>query len=377
MSKAWTFQKPSQVRVLGADKAPHYVGWYEPDGRRKAQSCGVGFHGKKNAERLARKLEAELIEGTYQIKARSRKPWREFVEEYDRRVLTGLAGRSQYEALAALRHFQRIIKPIRVSSLSARHIADFIAARRQEGGIRKGELLSPATINKDLRHVKAALNMAREWGYLPATPKIRMEKVPEKVPTYVPPEHFAAIYQACEIAARWPEDQNYSPAYWWRALIVMAYMTGWRISALLALRRDDVDLGAGTALSRAKDNKGKRDQLVPLHPMIVEHLKRLPGFSPMVFPWGHGSRRIFSEFDRIQKAAGICLKGRRDHYGFHDLRRAFATMNAGRLTPDALQALMQHKDYQTTQKYIAIARQLNPAVEALYVPDLVRKAVGR
>jgi hypothetical protein len=36
-------------------------------------------------------------------------------------------------------------------------------------------------------------------------------------------------------------------------------------------------------------------------------------------------------------------------YGFHDLRRAFATMNAGQLTPDALQALTRHKSYLTTQ----------------------------
>jgi integrase len=80
---------------------------------------------------------------------------------------------------------------------------------------------------------------------------------------------------------------------------------------------------------------------------------------------------------RIQRAAGIRLKGRHDHYGFHDLRRAFATMNADKLTPDAVQALMQHKDYQTTQRYIATARQLNPAVEALYVPNVIaQKTVG-
>jgi integrase len=60
----------------------------------------------------------------------------------------------------------------------------------------------------------------------------------------------------------------------------------------------------------------------------------------------------------------------RQYFGFHDLRRGFATMNAERLTPDALQALMQHQDYQTTQRYIAMARQLNPAAEAVYAPDL-------
>jgi integrase len=74
---------------------------------------------------------------------------------------------------------------------------------------------------------------------------------------------------------------------------------------------------------------------------------------------------------------GCQAGGAKEHYGFHDLRRAFATMNAATLTPDALQALMQHKDYQTTQRYINMARQLKPAVENLYVPKLeVADAAG-
>ncbi|MDZ4780051.1 MAG: hypothetical protein SGJ19_07360 [Planctomycetia bacterium] len=57
-------------------------------------------------------------------------------------------------------------------------------------------------------------------------------------------------------------------------------------------------------------------------------------------------------------------------YGLHDLRRAFATLNAERLTGDALQALLRHKSYRSTKRYIAVARQLNRAIESLYVPEL-------
>ncbi len=52
-------------------------------------------------------------------------------------------------------------------------------------------------------------------------------------------------------------------------------------------------------------------------------------------------------------------------------------MNAPTLTADALQSLMQHKSYQTTQRYISMARQLNPAVQSLFVPVLKpAEAVG-
>src|SRR5436309_8057472 len=119
----------------------------------------------------------------------------------------------------------------------------------------------------------------------------------------------------------------------------------------MALRWPDVALDGATALTRAADNKGKRDQKTPLHPLVVEHLRKLVSFSLTVFPWPYRYRSLFTEFAALQKAAGVKPEGDKDHYGFHDLRRAFATMNADKMTPDALQFLMQHKDYKTTQRY--------------------------
>ncbi len=59
-----------------------------------------------------------------------------------------------------------------------------------------------------------------------------------------------------------------------------------------------------------------------------------------------------------------------------DSRVAFATMNAAGLTGDALQALMRHKSYLTTQCYINMARQMDEAVAVLHVPEVLRQGVG-
>ena len=83
--------------------------------------------------------------------------------------------------------------------------------------------------------MKAALRVAREWGYLHALPKFRMEKVPQKLPRYVTGDHFAAIYLACD-KAKMPKELPYPMADWWKGLIVTGYMTGWRISDMLGLR---------------------------------------------------------------------------------------------------------------------------------------------
>src|SRR5438094_524502 len=111
--KAWIYQKPAQVRELGKDKAPLYVGWYEPDGRRKGKWCGTGFLGKKNAKKLKEKIDAELLTGTYQ--AGQKKPWAEFRQEYEAKVIAGKAPATRECVVKSLDIFERIAKPRLVS----------------------------------------------------------------------------------------------------------------------------------------------------------------------------------------------------------------------------------------------------------------------
>ena len=80
-------------------------------------------------------------------------------------------------------------------------------------------------------------------------------------------------------------------------------------------------------------------------------------------------KQLYDDFNRVQTAAKVKPHGKL-RYGFHDIRRAFATMNAANLTPDVPQRLMQHADCKTTQKYINLARQMNPAVAILHVTPL-------
>ena len=196
-------------------------------------------------------------------------------------------------------------------------------------------------------------------------------------------ESFGRLYEACDTATKPRGMICFTPADWWRGLLVTAQMTGWRKSELLSLRWEDIDLERGTAMTRHSDNKGKRDDLVVLHPVVIDHLQPLNGFDPLVFPWCHHDRTLYTEFSQIQDVAGIHLPCRDDsphkctkachQYGFHDERRSFATMNAPNMTREALQALMRHKSPLTTAKYINIAQQLNPAVASLHVPDILQK----
>ncbi len=375
--KAWLFQKAEQLQKLGEEKCPWSVGWYDPDGNRRSQR--VGCHSL--AEKFRRKIEGQLAAGTYESRART--TWKAFRAEYEEKVADGMIPQTRQEMLRAINHFEKIVKPARLRGVKTQMIDKYIAIRRTQPGKNRKNTVSPATINKELRHIKAMLQVAVDWEYLPKRPKIKMLREPEKLPRYVTPEHFAKIYEACDSAVR-PKVDHYTPAEWWRALLCFAYMTGWRISEPLALRWDDVSLDEGTAVTRHADNKGKRDDRTRLHPVVVEHLRRLVdasiAHSPMVFDWPHHDRTLWLDFANIQKAAGIHLLcgERHEHtpachrYGFHDLRRAFATVNAETLSVNALQRLMRHKSYLTTKRYINMAEQATKAVDQLHVPDVLR-----
>jgi integrase len=373
MARVWVFQAFTHQQRFG-DAAPWSIGWYDPDGKKRSKKVGS----RSMAEKLARKTEGQLAAGLYQ--AESLKKWSDFRFDYEAKIVSGMAAGTRRVTLDALNHFERLLRPAKIRGITTQVIDDYVAKRRRERGKNPESKISVASVNKELRHLKAALRVAHEWGYLPLVPKFRMIKEPQKLVTYVTPDDFAKIYSACDTATL-PAGLPYPSCDWWRAFLVFSYMTGWRVSEPLAVRREDVDFASGLVLTRHGDNKGRRDEILRLHPCALQHLQAIVSFGPVLFPWPHNERSLWTEFGRIQRAAGIHVPCREEHkhtpachvYGFHDLRRAFATMNADRLTADALQALMRHKSYVTTKRYINMARQIDTAVGSLFVPDVLRQ----
>jgi integrase len=379
--KAWVFQYAAHVRKYG-DKASWYVGWIDPNGKRRAKGCGRGESGRKAASKLADKRHVELASETYGSKSKA--TWEEFYAVYQERVIDRAKNpQSAGTARRCLSIFRETMKPKLVRFIDSGIVEDFVAKRiKQAKDDRRS--LSMATVNRDLRYLRHALKCAKRWKYITEVPEFPFEKLEERLPTYVPADHFKAIYAACDAAKRPKRIPNVAPSDWWRALIVLAYMTGWRIGQILALKWEDINLERGIALSQAADNKGKRDCEIPLHPFVVEHLRKIQTFGQVrLFPWNGSHRALWAQFGKIQEAArlddGKPLPmggkfGRR--YGFHDLRRGFATNNAANMDLFELQGLMQHKNLETTKLYVNMANRLAKPVERLYVPDIAMKAGG-
>jgi hypothetical protein len=136
------------------------------------------------ARQLADKIEADAahlragllpqhpdVTGPYLKLYMAGRTWKEFREEYRVRALDGQAEATRKLAQECLDRFERLMKPAAVCEVTAQTVADFVVALRRQRGRKKGETASPATVNKNLRHLKAALRMAHEWQYLAQVPR--------------------------------------------------------------------------------------------------------------------------------------------------------------------------------------------------------------
>ena len=137
--------------------------------------------------------------------------WLQFRTEYETRILSQLKPRSRVDAIGALEHFQKIVKPGKVSGIKTAKIDTYISTRKTERGRKPKSVVSQYTLKKELASIRAAFNVAKEWGYIANVPKFRKVKLPEAMPRPVTPEHFEVIYKACDVATM-PAGLPYEPA---------------------------------------------------------------------------------------------------------------------------------------------------------------------
>lgn len=371
---AHVFQDSRQKAKLGEKKCPWSVEWFDPNGKRKSKKIGS----KSAAEKYARKVEGQLAAGTYQ--ATERKTWKDFVEEYKTRYLCNLKPRAREEAERALGTFERIVKPGLVASIKRVDLDEFVAKRQLQPGRKPESTVSLYTVKKELACIRAALNVAHTWEYLAKVPTMPKLKVPEYLPRPLTVEHFQQIYEACG-EAEMPAGLPCSPGEWWRALLFFAATSGWRISEILALTREEIDLDTGKVTTLASKNKGGRDDVDYLPEATLEHLRAIQQAKfPEVFPWPHDRRTFDVVFHRIQKAAEIelpCIIQRKHEctdachrYGMHDIRRMYATENHEALSLSTLQRKMRHRSAATTLRYIDQASKLKKAADQVFVPTV-------
>ena len=274
-------------------------------GVRKAQA----FTSKAFASQWANKLEAEIINGTYQDNNELVKmSLGELIELYydQAKHKTEHPLRLQSELNKPLNHS---ISKIKLGYLTGKHIAQY-----------RDELLvdlKKSTVRKSLGLLQRAIDVGRKELGIPLThnPVMLVSKPREddSRDRILEDKEWLALLAACET----------SSIYYLKELVIFARETMCRRSEMLRMTRFDVNFEKGT-LHLTKTKNGSL-RTVGLSPRAMEVLKSLPmGVDGKFFSTPHNSHKnignaISKAFTRACNKAGI------DNFRFHDVRHMSAS----------------------------------------------------
>lgn len=203
---------------------------------------------------------------------------------------------------------------------------------------------APATAAKDRAQIRALWEFASRRKICSTWPTIPAIRVPERVPEAWLTDEMERLLES---ASRERTTLEGIPAaLWWRALLLLAYDTGERVSSLMALRWSNVR--GCSVIFRAEDRKGRRrDILREISVETADALLAIKGDREEVFPWPYQRSYIWRRLEIILKRAGLPA-GRRDK--FHRIRRTTASYYEA--AGGSAQRLLDHSDPATTRKYL-------------------------
>lgn len=230
---------------------------------------------------------------------------------------------------------------------------------------------APDSIAKLWQTVRAILRRVgpRETGnpaglnIIDRVPYMRPVKVRRGLPRRITLDDLARFYVALQ-HAKHPRPRVAHPSVWWRALLVLAYCTGFRRGDLFDLEWESIDLEQGTVVFVSQ--KTKAADLFPLHPCAVAHLRML--FDPAggrVFKSAHRSRSgsFYESLHALQDVATV------EHFTMHDIRRTGAS-EVERVRPGMGRVFLQHRATGVTDTwYVNRSEELREAIGGMRLPD--------
>lgn len=175
---------------------------------------------------------------------------------------------------------------------------------------------SPGTYNKIASVFRAALNVARDRGWIDAVPKIKRRAEPEHRLRFLTADEWKAL--RAELAPHL------------RAMADLSIATGLRWENVAGLTWDRVSLKRRQAWIPADSAKGRRPIIVPLPPAAVAALQRLEG-ERKGFVFTYRGDRISSPKTGFR--AAVKRAGLGPDVTWHTLRRTWASWHAMNGTP--------------------------------------------
>lgn len=336
--KVWIWSQKASGKRLKT----YIVQWVDPE-TNKIKSKSIG-RDRTKAEAFKTDKLRDMEQGINDVRPAQ---WQTFVDEYLKglRVLVDCRDKAEttyIDIKLVLRQFGEICNPATTLKIDYAMVKRFQVARLGAG-------VSNATINKNLRTLRAIFNQAVSMERMaknPLTKSALFLKVPKKVKRTCSDDEVKSLLDAC------PDDR-------WLAFCLIAVQAGFRSGEITHLEWDDVDFENDMLHIRYKVNwqpKTSKERTVPMSAPIREVLLRL---LPNRFKCsyvilnqigGPLHYNVRSQFQNIVRAAG--LTDAKNPISPHALRRTFATNLANKGTGvKVLMELMGHENLSTTMNY--------------------------
>jgi len=305
-----------------------YIDYYLPNGNRKREVVTIpgvdpAQINREDAKKALSIRKAEMAQGKFDIfQTKKPIPLKQLCSEY----LTQHSKenkRSWKRDEVTINHFLQLFGDKNIRQLSSFLITGYRNDRSKK--------VCKSTVNRELDTIRNMFNKAVEWCYIEKSPYTGVEKykVNNTNLRILSSEEFKSVIQV--------SSETLKP------ILLMAVNTGMRISEILNLLWNDVNLDKGYILIR--DSKNYESRYIPIHQELKKVLVNLKEKSETEYVFG-GRKSIRKQWQKALKLSGI------EHCRFHDLRHTFASnlVMAG-VDLVTVSQLMGHKDLSMTKRY--------------------------
>jgi integrase len=302
---------------------------------------------EKAAGHVESLLKGELAQGRNGLRLYKQPPlFGEYVETFLKRIETPLAQNTVDLHNNSLKTLLKLFKDRFLDQITRSMIEDFKAARAKN--LKKGsktQLVSPATVNRELGTLKKILNMAVDDELITINPARRVRPFPEQIPDV----HILSFEEELNYLALASEPL--------KSVAIIMLGEGMRPDEVFRMTYSNLDFFNRTILiERGKTKNAKRS--LSMSQEVYELLKNRKQSQPAdywVFPSpkkpGTHLGSVRKAHDRVLRNMG--LKGVMDLY---NLRHTFATrciLSGTDVT--ILQKILGHSEIGMTMRYVKIA----------------------
>ncbi|MGH9355308.1 MAG: tyrosine-type recombinase/integrase, partial [Terriglobia bacterium] len=252
---------------------------------------------------------------------------------------------AEYYRYGAASLIQSDLATLPLDTITDQHASQHIARQLAKG-------FKPTTINRDLRTLRRALSLARDWGKIGGLPKVTLAKGERQRDRVLSPEEARHYLIAC------PQP--------WRDGATLILGSGMRPEEVCELRWEQVELNGANGKARIIDAKtaaGKRP--IPLLPEVYRALdgpdayamlkarREAQGFplEGWVFPTGSASGHMEEDSYKEWHAKALTAS-KVTPFEPYCLRHTFLTWIAPHVDTWTLARIAGHASIRTTQRYI-------------------------